>query len=194
MTWSDERQPGVEGEMELPAIFGETEQRAPLPRPIATAAAILGVTGIAFTIFPNGMLLGFALWQSFDGFKLFLIILALLPAMFLRCEASDLLHRIPSARRRAPITMLWITLLELGVLWIGVRVFNGYLTHQPFTIEGFTTATERIPAYIPLGIFAAITGVLIIAVYRLLNAPEALAATLPPAAADTTPAEVPPAL
>ncbi|OPZ84640.1 MAG: hypothetical protein BWY76_01758 [bacterium ADurb.Bin429] len=191
MTWSDEHERQVEGQVELPAIFAGPEPRAPVSPSLRKAATVLSVTGIIYTIFPNGMLLGFALWQSFDGFKLFLVIFALLPAILLRIDASDILHHVASARKRAPFTLLWVSLLEIIVLWLGVRVFNSFLAQTTFSLtEGFASSADRIPTYIPLGVFAAVAGTLVAIVYNLVTeADEAPVAT--PALPEVAPTDFP---
>ncbi len=180
-----ERTLEVEGQVELPAGFGAPEvELPPVSAPIATAAAILRVTGIAFTIFPNGVLLALAISRGIDGSTLFLLILALLPAMFLRCEASDLLHRVPTARRRAGITLLWVSAIELALLALAVRMFNAFLSGQRFTVQGLTNTTDRISPVIPLGFFLLIIVVLALWVRNLLAQPDPVPA---PAEAPTEP-------
>ncbi len=190
MAWSDEHERQIEGEVELPAIFAGAEPRTPVSPSLRKAAMVLSVAGIVYTIFPNGMLLGFALWQSFDGFKLFLVILALLPAIFLRVDASDILHHVASARKRAPFTLLWVSLLEMIVLWVGVRVFNSFLAQQPFTLHNLNTA-DRIPTYIPLGVFALVAGILVAVVHNLLTTVDEVPVAVPahPEVAPTDSAE-----
>lgn len=183
----DERQPEVEGQIEMPAIFNEPgEAPPPPPRPLAVAASILRLTGIGYTIFPNGILFAMAISHGIDGSTLFLLILALLPAMFLRCEATDLLHLVLSARKRAPITLLWVSLIELGLLWVAVRAFNAFLAQRPFTVQGLSATADRISPILPLGIFALIAGMLVYALHRQLTHPDLLDLA-PPASRDDAP-------
>lgn len=185
-----ERALAIEGQVELPAGFGLPENaQPPVPPAIATAAAILRVAGIAYTIFPNGVLLALAISRGIDGSTLFLLILALLPAMFLRCEASDLMHRVPSARRRAGITLLWVSGIELLLLGVAIRMFNAFLAGTRFNWRHLATTGDRVSPIIPMSVFLLVIIMLVMWMRSLLVQPDPDPEPAPP----TPPADAPPA-